>query len=110
MAHTTFLVLSDIPTQRSVSAFHDFLMAGWGVAKEEPVGAGEPVGIGFRWYSRVREHGSLARLPRPWSLIRDGLILRGAIHPRAHVWMARSEVVRISRDGEQASLLVTIER
>lgn len=110
MAHTAFLVMSDIPTQRSIRPFYDFLLAGWAVAKEEPVGPGESVGIGFTWYSRVGEHGSLARLPRPWSLVRDGLVQRGAIHPKAHVWMARSEVVRISRDGEQARLFVSIER
>lgn len=110
MARTAFLVLSDIPTQRSVKVFYDFLIAGWALVREEPVGLGESVGIGFTWYSRVGEHGSLARLPRPWALVRNGLVERGAIHPKAHVWMSRSEVVRISRDGEQARLFATLER
>ena len=90
--------------------FTDFLIAGWSLIREEPVGPGEAVGLGFTWYSRVREFGSLARLPRPWALIKNGLIKRGAIHSSAHVYMIRSEVVPISRTGEQAKLLVSIER
>jgi hypothetical protein len=71
---------------------------------------GEACGIGFCWYTRVGEFGSLAALPRPWSLIRNGLIERGAIKAKAHIFQLRGEVVPIARTGEQARLLVDLER
>lgn len=106
----TFEVPVDIPTPRSVKVFNDLLAAGWGVLREEPVGPMESVGIGFRWYSRVREFGSLAALPRPWSLICNGLKERHAISPKAHVFMLRGEVIPISGANERPRLLVSMER
>lgn len=106
----TFMVDSEIPSIRAQRSFYDRLLAGWGLLREEPVGPLEAVGIGFLWTSRVGEFGSVAALPRPWSLIRNGLVERGAISPKAHVFMLRSEVVPIGRAGELPKLLVHMER
>lgn len=104
------MVDSEIPSIRGQKVFYDLLSAGWGYLREEPVGPLEAIGIGFLWTSRVGEHGSVAALPRPWSLIRNGLIERGAISPRAHVFMLRGEVFPIGRTNERAKLIVQMER
>ena len=106
----SFEVNSEIPTSVAERPFKDLLAAGWAISREEPVAAGEAVGLGFTWYSRVGEFGSMARLPRPWVLIRRGLGERGAFHPEAHVYMIRSEVVPVNRKNERARLIVALER
>lgn len=101
---------SDIPQSRSLKVFGDLLGAAWGVLREEPVGPLEAVGIGFLWTTAAREGADRVSLPRPWSLIRNGLIERGAISPRAHVYMLRGEVVTVRRGDEQPRLIVALER
>ena len=109
-ARSSWQVLSEVPAYRSQGPFFDLLAAGWGGLRDEPVGPMEAVGIGFTWWTTVGEFGSVAQLPRPWHIIRFGLTERGVIHPRAHVYMLRSEVVRIAKTGEQARLIVDMER
>ena len=104
------LVESDVPQSRSLKVFNDLLAASWGVLREEPVGPLEPVGIGFLWTTAARGGAGRVSLPRPWSLIRNGLIERGAIHTRAHVYMLRGEVVNVRRGDEQPRLIVALER
>lgn len=106
----SLLVESDVPQSRSLKVFGDLLGAAWGVLREEPVGPMEPVGIGFLWTTAARGGADRVSLPRPWSLIRNGLIERGAIHPRAHVYMLRGEVVNVRRGDEQPRLIVALER
>lgn len=103
-------VLSEIPHSRGVKTFWDVLAAGWGITREEPVGPLEAVGIGLTWWSKAREGSEASTLPRPWSLVRDGLVKRAAISPKAHVYALRSEVVHLRRDGERPRLLVVLER
>lgn len=102
--------MSEIPAICSVRPFTDLLAAGWGYLREEPVGPMEAIGIGFTWWSRLAESSALATLPRPWSLIRNGLVERGAISPKAHVYMLRGEVSHIGRANERARLVVVLER
>jgi len=104
------LVESDVPQSRSLKVFNDLLAASWGVLREEPVGPLEPVGIGFLWTTAARGGAGRVALPRPWSFIRNGLRERGAIHPRAHVYMLRGEVVHIKRNDERPRLVVLMER
>ena len=110
MRKVQFFVDSEIPSSVAERPFKDLLAAGWAISREEPVVAGEAVGLGFTWYSRVEEFGSLAGLPRPWSLIRRGLTERGAFDARAHVYMIRGEVVPVNRKNERARLVVSLER
>lgn len=110
MRRVSFEVNSEIPSSVSEKPFVDLLAAGWAISREEPAVAGEAVGLGFTWYSRVEEFGSLAGLPRPWSLIRRGLTERGAFDARAHVYMIRGEVVPVNRKNERARLVVSLER
>jgi hypothetical protein len=109
-ARTTFEVLSEIPTSRGGRTFADFLIAGWGHLREEPVGPLERVGIGFQWFTRAKEGSLQSTPPRPWGFILRGLVERGAISPKAKVYMLRSECVHISKSGERPRLLVTLER
>jgi len=90
--------------------FNDLLAAAWGVLREDPIGPQEAVGIGFTWTTAIREGAGRVALPRPWSFIRNGLRERGAIHPRAHVYMLRGEVVHIKRNDERPRLVVLMER
>ena len=110
MRRVSFEVNAEIPYSVNERGFKDLLMAGWAICREEPVVAGEAVGLGFLWYSRVEEFGGTAGLPRPWSLIRRGLTERGAFHPKAHVYMIRGEVVPVNRKNERARLIVSLER
>ena len=106
----TFEVLLDIPTSRGGRTFADFLIAGWGHCREEPVGPMERVGIGFRWFTRAKEGSLQSTTPRPWGFILRGLVARGAISPKAQVFMLRSEMVHISKSEERPRLLVYLER
>jgi hypothetical protein len=104
-----FEVPVEIPTSRGWKPFRDLLGAAWGLLREESVGPMESVGIGFTWWSGAREGSGASALPRPWSLIRNGLVERLAVDPKAHVFMLRSEVVHCRRD-ERPRLLVVLER
>ena len=103
-----FEVVGDIPSRFAQKGFYDLLAAGWGSAHEDPVGALESLGIGFLWRSKVGGR-ACARLPLPWALIRNGLEARGFLSPKAHVYMTRSEIQRVS-GSEQPRLIVSLER
>lgn len=105
----TFIVESDIPHSRSLRPFTDLLAGSWGTCREEQIGAGEPVGIGILWYTKAGEGTERSILPRPWSLVRNGLIERHAIHPKAHVYGLRTEIVHVGNSAERPRLLVTLE-
>lgn len=102
--------MADLPTSRGVRTFNDFLIAGWGHSREEPVGPLERVGIGFRWFTKAREGSLQSTPPRPWGFILRGLVERGAISPKALVYMLQSEMVHIKNKEERPRLLVTLER
>jgi hypothetical protein len=104
-----FEVLVEIPHSRSFKVFADMVAAGWGGLREEPVAPLEGVGIGFRWLSRAREGSDASTLPRPWAAVRNALVARKAISPKAHIYALRSEVVHINED-ERPRLLVVLER
>lgn len=106
----TFEALTDLPTSRSVKTFNDFLIAGWAFCREEPVGPMERVGIGFRWTTKAREGSQQSTPPRPWGFILRGLVERGAISPKALVYMLHGEMVHIKNKEERPRLLVTLER
>jgi len=105
-----FEVPVEIPTSRGWKPFRDLLGAAWGLTREEPVTASESLGIGFTWWSRAAEGSERSTLPRPWSLIRNGLVERLAVDPKAHVYGLRSEVVHIRRGDERPRLVVVLER
>lgn len=104
------MVDSEIPSKESRRPFNDLLAAGWGLLREPPVAPLESVGIGFLWTSRRREDAMGVALPYPWTLIRNGLVERGAISPKAHIYMVRGEVVSIGKTNERARLIVHVER
>ena len=89
--------------------FCDMVGAAWGYTREEAVGPMERLGLGFVWYTGTREGAKLATLPAPWGVLRDALVKSRAIHPKAHVHMIRSEVVRV-RKGERPRVIVEMER
>lgn len=99
----------DVPHSRGFKVFADLVAAGWGHLREDPVAPLEGVGIGFLWYSRAREGSVISTLPRPWSLLRNALVERGAVSPRAHVYSLRSEVVHIRKD-ERPRLVALMEK
>jgi len=106
----SFEVPVDVPNSRGFPRFCDFLGGAWGTTREDAVGPLETLGIGFIWWSRAREGTDHVTLPRPWSLIRNGLVERGALSKKAHVYMTRSEVVFIGRTLDRPRLIVHLER
>lgn len=99
----------DIPHSRGYKTFADLVAAAWGLLREEPVAPMEGVGIGLLWHSRAREGSEASALPRPWSLLRNALVERGAISPRAHVYALRSEIVNVRKD-ERPRLVALVEK
>lgn len=104
-----FEVPVGVPHSRGVKVFSDLVAAGWGRLREDPVAPLERVGIGFTWYSTAREGSEASALPRPWSLLRNALVERGAISPGAHIYALRSEIVNVPK-SERQRLIAVLEK
>lgn len=66
--------------------------------------------MGLTWWTGRGEGTAEATFPLPWSLVRNGLVERGAISPKASVFLLRSEIVHIRRKGERPRLEVVLEK